>query len=77
MLEEVCGPLEDRHGMGWAEGERDIIFYTDYGRISGRDTEWAKEALMATVAIFRRLGLATNIKKPKDMVYTPGFIWGK
>ena len=35
-LEVVCGPQEARHGMGWAAGERNLIFYADNGRIGGR-----------------------------------------
>ena len=37
MLEIVCIPQEARHGMGWAAGECNLIFYADDGRISGRD----------------------------------------
>ena len=37
MLELVCGPHESRHGIGLAAGERNLIFYTDDGRIAVRD----------------------------------------
>ena len=34
VLEVVCGPQEARHGMGWAAGEQNLMFYADDGRIS-------------------------------------------
>ena len=46
------------------------------GRIAGRDHEWVQNALTVTVAMFRRMGLETNLEKTKLMVCTPGFIWG-
>ena len=36
VLEVVCGPQEARHGMGWAEEERNLALYTDDGRILER-----------------------------------------
>ena len=33
--------------------------------------------MTATLALFRRMGLETNLDKTKAMVCTPGFIWGK
>ena len=33
FLEVVCGPHEARHDMGWAEGERNLAFYTNDGQI--------------------------------------------
>ena len=44
-LELFCVPKEAWHGMGWAAGEHNLIFYTDDGRIDGRDHIWVKEAL--------------------------------
>ena len=34
--EVVCGTQEAHHGLGWAAGEQNLIFYTNDGRISGR-----------------------------------------
>ena len=36
----VCGLKEAQHGMGWATGERSLLFYADDRRISGRDHIW-------------------------------------
>ena len=36
MLEVVCVPKEARHGMGWAAGERNLMFDADDGRIGER-----------------------------------------
>ena len=35
-LEVVCGPQEAWHGMGWAAGVRNLIFYAYNKRIGGR-----------------------------------------
>ena len=37
VLDMVCGPQEAQHGLGWAAGERNLIFYADSGRIAGKD----------------------------------------
>ena len=37
VLDVVCEPQEAEHGLVWATGERNVIFYTDDGRIAGRD----------------------------------------
>ena len=29
VLLEVCGPQEEHHGLGWASGEHNIVFYAD------------------------------------------------
>ena len=52
VLEDVCSLQEAQHGMGWAAGEINIVFYADYGRIVGRDHEWLQEDLTVTVAMF-------------------------
>ena len=36
VLTEVCGPQEAHNRMGGAEGERNLFFYADDGRIAGR-----------------------------------------
>ena len=37
VLEVVCSPQEAHHSIGWAAGERNLFFYVDDRRISGRD----------------------------------------
>ena len=74
-LEVVCGPQEARHGMGWSAGKRSLIFYADNGMISGRDHIWVQDSLTVSVAMFRRMGLETNLDKTKAIVCTPGYIW--
>lgn len=32
----VCGPQGEQNGLGWAAGKRNLVFYTNDGRISGR-----------------------------------------
>ena len=63
--------------MGWAAGERNLVFYEDDRRIAGRDLIWVQDALAVIVEAFRRVGLETNLEKTKEMVCTPGYIWGK
>ena len=36
VLEVVFEPQEAQHRMGWEAGERNLVFYTDAGQISGR-----------------------------------------
>ena len=62
--------------MGWVAGERNLFFYADDVRIAGRYHEWVQDALTVTVAMFRQIGLETNLKKNKVMVCIPRFIWG-
>ena len=40
VLLVVCGTQEVQHGMGWATGERKLVFYADVRRISGRGNIW-------------------------------------
>ena len=47
--------------MGWAKGERNLMLYADGGRMSGQDHIWVQDALMVTVAMFKRLGIKTNL----------------
>ena len=77
VLDEVCSPQEAHNGMGWVDGERNIVFYADDGRIAGKDPEWVQDALKVKVAMFRRMGLDANLEKTKLMVCTPRLIWGK
>ena len=74
-LEVFCGPHEARHGMGWAEGDRNLIFYTDDRRIGGRDHIWVQDALTVSEGMFQKLGLEMNLDKTNALVCTPGYIW--
>ena len=58
-------------------GERNLVFYTDDGRILGRERIWVQYALTVTVEMLRRIGLETNLENTKALVCTPGYIWGK
>ena len=37
VLDVVFRPQEDQHGMVWEAGERNLVFYVDYGRIAWGD----------------------------------------
>ena len=52
-------------------GEWNLVFYDDGGQIAGRDHIWVKDALTVTSEMFGRVGLDTNLKKTKALVYTP------
>ena len=52
VLEEVCSLQEAQHCMGWEAGARNLVFYTDDGKIAGRDHEWVKDSLTTIVAMF-------------------------
>ena len=61
VLEEVCSPQEAHHGMGWAVGERNLVFYADDRSIVGRYHKWVQDALTVTVSMFRRMALKNNL----------------
>ena len=61
---------------GWSESGI-FFFYGDDGRIAGQDHIWVQDALTVTVAMFKRVGLETNLEKMKSMVCTPGYFWGE
>ena len=61
VLGVVCGPYEARHRMGWASGERNLVLYSDDGRIAGMYHIWVQDALTVTGTIFRRVGLDNNL----------------
>ena len=61
----------------WVYGEIKLVFYTNNGRIAGRDHKWVQDPLMVTVVMFHRMGIKTNLEKTKSMVFMPGFIRGK
>ena len=52
VLDEVCSLQEAHNGMGWAVGEKNLIFYTDDERIVGRDHEWVQDSMTVMVAMF-------------------------
>ena len=61
--------------MEWAAGKCNLIFNADDKRISARDHIWLQDALTLSVAMFRQMGLETNLEKTKSLVCTPGYIW--
>ena len=65
VLDVVCGPQEAQHGLVWAAGERNLIFYADDGRIAGQDHVWVQDALPVTVEMFCRMGLGKLLKGPR------------
>ena len=77
VLDVVYGPQEDQHGLEWVAGKQNTIFYANDVRIAGRDHVWIQDAMLLMVAIFRRIGLETNLENTNTMVCTPGFIWGE
>ena len=77
VVDVVCEPQEDQHGLGWSAGERNLFFCANYGRIAGRYHEWVKDTLKLTVAMFCRLVIETNLNNTKAMFCMPSFIWVK
>ena len=73
-LQEICVPQEAQHGFGWSEGEHNICFCADDGRIAGRDPIWVQTELTTMVRNFERVGLQTNLNKTKAMIFIPGFV---
>ena len=65
---EVCRPQDRNHGLGWAVGVHNIIFYEDNGRIAGHNPIWVYMILTAAVRMFKRMGLLKNLGKTKAMV---------
>ena len=39
VLDVICGPQESQHGLVWASGERNLVFYPKNVRIVGQDQE--------------------------------------
>ena len=52
VMEEVCISQEAQHRMGWAAGERNLLFYVDDRIIAGWYCEWVKDTLTVTVTMF-------------------------
>ena len=77
FLHVFCGPQESQHGLGWAAGERNVIFYGNCSRIARRDHDWFQDAMLVTVVMFHRMVLEKNLDKNNFMVCTLGFIWGE
>ena len=55
VIDVVCGNQEAQRGLGWEDGERNLLFYADGGRIAGRDHKWLQGALKVKVAMFYRM----------------------
>ena len=56
VLVIVYIPQEAQHGMGWAEGEINLVLYADDGRIVGWEYDRAQYELTVMLARFRRMG---------------------
>ena len=76
MLLEGCGSQEALHGLVWAAGGQDIMFYSDGGRIVGGNPVWVQRTLTTIVRVSEQVGMYTNLGKTKDMTCTHRFIWG-
>ena len=57
--------------MGWEAGARNIVFNVDDRKIAGPDHKWVQDSLTVTVAMFRRMGLETNLEKPRQRCEPP------
>ena len=55
VLGVVYGPNEMQQRMGWAAGERNLVFYADDGRIAVRDHIWVQDTLKVTGTMFRQV----------------------
>ena len=77
VMLELFRPQEAHYGLVWAEGEHNIVFYLDDGRIAGHKPIWVQTTLTSVVRMFKRVGMQTNLGNTKSMVWTPGFIWGQ
>ena len=64
-LKEICGPQEAQHGFGWSVREHNICFYADDRQIAGRYPIWVQTVLTTMVRMFDRVGLQTNIIRPR------------
>ena len=73
-LEVVYSPQEARHGIGWAAGECNLIFYTDDKGIWGRDHIRLQDSLTVSVSMLRWLYLEMNLEKTKVLVCTSRYI---
>ena len=51
VLLEVCGLHEEQHGLGWAAGDHNRVFYAEDRRTAGRKQIWIQTTLMAVVRI--------------------------
>ena len=67
VIDVICGPQEAQHGLGWAAGEWDLIFYANDGRISGQYHKGVQDALFP-VTMFCRMRLEKNLENTKTMV---------
>ena len=74
---EVRDPQEAYHGLGWAIGDKCIVFNGNYGCIMGRHTIWVKGVLMTLERMFEWVGLYMDLGKTNVMTCTPSFILGQ
>ena len=77
VMLEVCGPQESHQGLVWAVSEHNIVLYVDDGCIVGSNPIWVNMTLTEVVRMFNRVVLLTNLDNTKEIMCTPGFIWGQ
>ena len=76
VLLDVCGPQEAHHRFFWEASEHCIVFYTENGRVFGRNPIWVQMTMTDMVRMFDRVGIQINLGKTKVMLCTSGLIWG-
>ena len=76
VLDVICSQQEAHHGMVWADGEINLVFYADCVRIAGRYHEGVQYALVVAVGMLRMMVIDSNLEKTNTMIRTYGFIWG-
>ena len=57
VLLEFCGLQEAHHGLGWAAGEHNIVFYADGIRIADHNRIWLQAILTEVVRMYDRVVL--------------------
>ena len=76
VMLELFRPQEAHYGLVWAEGDHNIVFYLDDGRIAGHKPIWVQTTLTSVVRMFKRVGMQTNLGNTKSMAIYPGFHFG-
>ena len=57
----------DHDGMGETVGRCLGVFYANNGMVGSRESDWMQHTMNVLVGVFRRYGLAANIKKSHKM----------
>ena len=66
VLAEVCRQEEAKHRLGWAAGERNLVFYEYDGWIAGKEPYWTQDAPSVTLDMFCRVSLDTDLEKKRQ-----------